>query len=308
MHSNSLLEYKDKDINSINMYYRRKTLLYLLKAFGGSLSKTDFQKLMFLLNQKNEQKHYSFFPYKYGGFSYVLNDDFQQLERLGYLKIGDRIILQKKGFDCQVKKEEYKHISDLKIEIASLRGTKLVEKIYKEFPYYAINSEIADKFLGFEELNHLQKNLPKNKTLLTLGYEGISIDAYLNKLIKNNIKVLIDVRKNPISRKYGFSKQKLSTYVNRLGITYVHLPELGISSDLRKTLGNKETYGALFKHYEELILPEQQEALKIILDILDANKRVALTCFEAEHSMCHRHKITDFLSSDNFTTPIVHLT
>ena len=34
--------------------------------------------------------------------------------------------------------------------------------------------------------------------LPTIGYEGRSIDEYLNLLIKNNIKLLCDVRKNPI--------------------------------------------------------------------------------------------------------------
>ncbi|WP_348602891.1 DUF488 family protein [Bartonella tribocorum] len=41
----------------------------------------------------------------------------------------------------------------------------------------------------------------------TIGYEGKSLENYLNCLLENNIKILCDVRKNPISRKYGFSKR-----------------------------------------------------------------------------------------------------
>ncbi|WP_200885350.1 DUF488 family protein [Jejuia pallidilutea] len=46
-------------------------------------------------------------------------------------------------------------------------------------------------------------------TLFTIGYEGISLEHYLNKLIRNNIKLLCDVRKNALSMKYGFSKSQL---------------------------------------------------------------------------------------------------
>ncbi len=50
------------------MYYRRKLELALIQAFGGELSKTDFQKLLFLLTQKQEKPDYDFVPYKYGCF------------------------------------------------------------------------------------------------------------------------------------------------------------------------------------------------------------------------------------------------
>ena len=42
----------------------------------------------------------------------------------------------------------------------------------------------------------LTKNEPQNKTLFTIGYEGISIDKYIQKLLQNCIKTLVDVRQN----------------------------------------------------------------------------------------------------------------
>lgn len=62
--------------------------------------------------------------------------------------------------------------------------------------------------------------------LFTIGYEGSSLDGYLNRLIKNNVRTLIDLRRNPLSRKYGFSKKTLAETVKKLGIDYVHIPEL----------------------------------------------------------------------------------
>jgi uncharacterized protein (DUF488 family) len=63
----------------------------------------------------------------------------------------------------------------------------------------------------------------EHKTLFTIGYEGKGIEKFLNSLIKNNIKVLCDVRKNPLSRKFGFSKTKLEHLCKQIEIYYIHM-------------------------------------------------------------------------------------
>ena len=152
-------------------------------------------------------------------------------------------------------------------------------------------------------------NRPKQeeKCLFTIGYEGRSIDEYLNILIKNNIKILCDVRKNPLSRKYGFSKNSLQKTTKNLGIEYLHIPELGIPSDLRKNLNTKQDYKTLFSFYENKVLPEQKNALNKIFKIFNTKKRIALTCFEAESSMCHRNCISSALKKTSNTIQIKHL-
>ncbi|WP_322789506.1 DUF488 domain-containing protein [Bartonella elizabethae] len=55
----------------------------------------------------------------------------------------------------------------------------------------------------------------------TIGYEGKSLDHYLNCLIENNVKTLCDVRKNPISRKHCFSKRQLEKAISNIGIKYM---------------------------------------------------------------------------------------
>ncbi|WP_375627098.1 DUF488 family protein [Bartonella sp. MU37NMGALS] len=70
----------------------------------------------------------------------------------------------------------------------------------------------------------------------TIGYEGKSLENYLKSLIENNIKTLCDVRKNPISRKHGFSKRQLEKAVSNIDIEYMHMPELGIASEKRRNL------------------------------------------------------------------------
>jgi len=53
-------------------------------------------------------------------------------------------------------------------------------------------------------------------TLFTIGYEGISLEEYFNRLIKNDVKVLVDVRNNPLSMKFGFSKTQLKRFCEKL--------------------------------------------------------------------------------------------
>ena len=97
--------------------------------------------------------------------------------------------------------------------------------------------------------------------MVTIGYEGRSLEVYLNLLLKNSVTLLCDVRRNPLSRKYGFSKRTLSNACESVGIRYEHLPELGIASEKRRELDTQAHYDALFAEYERKSLPQQRAAL-----------------------------------------------
>lgn len=125
----------------------------------------------------------------------------------------------------------------------------------------------------------------------SIGYEGRSIDQFLEILKTEEIDLVIDVRKNPISRKKGFSKLKLAGALNNFGISYQHLPGLGIPSDLRKTLKTKEDYEILFRYYQSDILPTQTASIDVIFELALRYRKVALTCFESDHQFCHRQYV-----------------
>jgi len=142
----------------------------------------------------------------------------------------------------------------------------------------------------------------------TIGYEGNSFEHYLNRLINNNVKVLCDVRKNAISRKYGFSKKTLANALENLGIQYIHFSELGIESEKRKNLIVKSDYDALFEEYENTTLKENAKALENIYNVFLEKKRVAITCFEADHCMCHRNSVVKaLLKFPSWQFPIEHI-
>ncbi len=294
------------------MYYRRKILLALLEAAGGELSNTDMEKLLFVFCMQRGENYYDFFPYRYGCFSFISYQDKRVLTKQGYLFDTEGFKLkQRESFLSLLKIEDQQFLKDYAKRTNNLRGDELIHHTYLNYPYYATRSEIKDRILNVDEqvaidLGHKAET---NNCLLTIGYEGLTIDAYINKLIQNNVAVVVDVRRNPISMKYGFSKTRLRNYLERAGIGYEHIPELGIVSSLRKNLETEKDYNLLFKDYAATTLPRCRDELMKIKQILSKHKRVALTCFEAKANSCHRHKITEQLyTSKDWNVPIVHIT
>lgn len=293
------------------MFYRRKILLALIEAFGGLLAKTDCQKLMFLFCLRRGKNYYDFFPYKYGNFSFLLYQDRSRLVDLGHLvKQDDFHLSADQSYFGQLQIEDRLILRALVAEVGNLRGDKLIRKVYLEMPYYASRSEIADKILKREEHQIIRQKRDNSDIpcLFTIGYEGLSIDAFLNMLISNNIAALVDVRKNPISMKYGFSKTKFADYIKLAGLLYFHIPELGISSELRQNLKSMVAYQKLFEYYSAIILPNQKESLEKLKSIIKDQRRVAITCFEADYHFCHRHKIAEYVEHEpSFGVPVIHL-
>lgn len=293
------------------MYFRRKLLLALLELFGGELNGVDYHNLMFLYCQRTEHNYYDFFPYKYGACSFVLHQDKLRLTDLGYLEAGEQFRLSPgHKFKNQMDIFTQMAMQRLSQEVGQLRGNDLLRKVYLEYPYYATQSIIASKILtkrDYEGILQL-RNEDCSPGLFTIGYEGITIDKYLDLLIENNISTLIDVRKNPISRKYGFSKSQLQRYTTNVGIRYFHFPELGIPSELRQNLNEETSYKILFEQYTNNMLPKQSDTIEKLRGIIFERGRAALTCFEADYKCCHRSKLAEHLQNDpSFKIPIVHL-
>ena len=185
----------------------------------------------------------------------------------------------------------------------------LMRKVYIEYPFYAINSERKD-LLTDTELKIVENAIPRNNetVLYTIGYEGKSLEKYLKELCEYDVKMLVDVRKNPLSMKYGFSKSQLKKFCERLHIQYVHFPELGIRSDLRQGLNDQSDYDTLFDFYRNTTLKETNATQENILKLLVEHKRIALTCFEANSNMCHRKHLAQSVASlPQFDFKVHHL-
>jgi hypothetical protein len=283
------------------MFYRRKIILALLEIFNGKLEKIPLQKLLFLFSQKQVKAEYDFIPYKYGCYSYSATADLTTMVQRGFLADDNNgwSKIDKISYLNIIKEQDKKHLFEIKKIYGTLDGNALMKHTYLNYPYFAINSIKAKELLSADDFKKINNIKPTSDKIIlyTIGYEGISLEEYLNRLIKNNVQVLVDVRKNPLSMKYGFSKSLLKRFCESVGIQYLHFPEVGIESDQRQELNCQEDYNKLFKAYKTNNLTKTTQTQSAIFNILKSNKRIALTCFESNICQCHRKPLAEAIAS-----------
>jgi hypothetical protein len=290
----------------------KRRLLTLLDAVGEPVSHTDFQKLLFLYTRECEvTPSYDFVPYKFGAFSFTSYADKRKLVAEGLLVEDERVWML-----TDAGREEARRYAVEPLTAAGfcnrhsgLRSNALIVEQYRRHPYYATRSEILCKLrLEPQALARIAAAKPKRHQagIATIGYEARSLESYLNQLLRNGVTLLCDVRRNPLSHKYGFSKNTLRHAAEGVGIRYEHLPELGIASEKRLKLRTDADYDALFAEYESESLPRQRAVLEKILGWVSAGERVALTCFEREPQRCHRHCVAEALERMSGAELIAH--
>ena len=294
------------------MFYRRKIILALIQLFEGQIDIISLQKLLFLFTQRQAKAEYDFIPYFYGCYSYSANADLMAMVSKGILSETTSHFTKVDTTDYikTLKEEDRKLLQEIKSHYGNMTANALMKHTYLHFPYWAINSKKAKEILSTEQLEKVNNSRPKgNKTVLfTIGYEGISLEEYLNRLLKNDIKVLVDVRCNPLSMKYGFSKSQLQRYCENLGMQYVHFPEVGIQSEQRQELNTQADYDKLFAVYRDNNLKKTTVSQEKIFHLLKEHKRIALTCFEANIYQCHRKHLAEAIASfPSFEYEVKHI-
>jgi uncharacterized protein (DUF488 family) len=141
----------------------------------------------------------------------------------------------------------------------------------------------------------------KNFTAYTIGYEGMTIGAFIAALRAQRIAHLVDIRELALSRKKGFSKTALSEHLERVGIRYSHVRALGCPKPIRdqyRVDGNWKRYSRAFAAYLESQAPAIRELIRTM-----KTDRCCLMCFEADFTLCHRSLVAHELGGT-----IVHLT
>lgn len=132
-------------------------------------------------------------------------------------------------------------------------------------------------------------------TILTIGYEGSTIEDFVATMKLTDVQVLIDIRDVPVSRKRGFSKRALAEFLENVGVRYVHLRDLGDPKAGREAArrGDMGTFQRIFRAH--LAGKEAQHALEEALAIT-SEARACLLCFERDHSVCHRAIVAEEMS------------
>ncbi len=147
-----------------------------------------------------------------------------------------------------------------------------------------------------------QARIGDEARVFTIGYEGRTIDAFIDLLEREGVQRVADVRDNPWSRKPGFTKAPLEEHLEDAGIDYVHLGDLGVPKPMRDALDQRELEdfeGAYLSHLEE-----HEAALEELTDLAH-EAPTAVMCMEKHVEDCHRKFLARRLDEEGWH--IIHL-
>ena len=141
--------------------------------------------------------------------------------------------------------------------------------------------------------------------LTTIGYEGTTIDQVLTTLRDAQVRLLIDVRAVPQSRKPGFSKRQLAAALDEAGIGYVHLQGLGTPKPGRDAVraGHPERMEVIFREH---MTSDRAQAELAQAEQMARERTACLLCFERDHHSCHRKLVAEMIVASTRQT-VVHL-
>lgn len=142
-------------------------------------------------------------------------------------------------------------------------------------------------------------------TLVSIGYEGKTIDDLVAQLVEQDVQVLVDVRLTPLSRKPGLSKTKLAEALDVVGIGYVHHRALGNPKSNRDGFRAGEPESRA-RYHDVLDSAAAADALAHVCELLDGGV-VALLCFEHDHAECHRDMVVHRLLEARPKAAVVHV-
>lgn len=126
--------------------------------------------------------------------------------------------------------------------------------------------------------------------IVSVGYERRSIEEFVDMLSLNRVDLLVDVRLNPISRKRGFSKTALTKALAEVGIVYRHERSLGNPKE------NRDPFRLGLPSARDWYVQHLQNGASTVFGnviTLAQETRIALLCYEREHSDCHRSCILE---------------
>jgi uncharacterized protein (DUF488 family) len=129
--------------------------------------------------------------------------------------------------------------------------------------------------------------------ILTIGYEGASVESFLRTLKSAGVTQLLDVRELPLSRRKGFSKNALAGILIAADIDYQHERAFGAPRHIRHRLREDGNLARYFAHFREY-LSTQRTVLDAFAHTLSG--AVALLCYERNPAECHRSVVAAALA------------
>jgi uncharacterized protein (DUF488 family) len=133
----------------------------------------------------------------------------------------------------------------------------------------------------------------------TIGHSTRTIDEFISLLQTNQIRLLVDVRSLPGSKRYPqFNKEALADSLGKARIRYEHFPELGGRRKAKPQSKNTAWRNASFRGYADYMETEEfRKGVERLLDLAAGAGPTAIMCAEAVWWRCHRSLISDYLKA-----------
>jgi uncharacterized protein (DUF488 family) len=141
--------------------------------------------------------------------------------------------------------------------------------------------------------------------IYSVGYEGMTVESLVDRLAGAKVTTLVDVRLNPISRKPGFSRKRLTEALAGAGIEYLHEKDLGNPPDNRQSFqtGDGEAGRARMR---AILENGSGPALERLVERA-GGERIAVLCVEREQDRCHRQVIVDMAVEKNPSIEVLQI-
>jgi uncharacterized protein (DUF488 family) len=131
--------------------------------------------------------------------------------------------------------------------------------------------------------------------ILTIGFTKSSAKQFFDRLIKANVKSVVDVRLHNTSQLAGFAKaDDLAYFLKKIaGIQYLHQPLLAPTDDIlkayKKEKGDWDIYQGRFMELMARRKIEQHVKAEMI-------EGACLLCSEPTPHHCHRRLVCEYLN------------
>jgi len=132
----------------------------------------------------------------------------------------------------------------------------------------------------------------KLEKLLTVGYEGVSVEDFLSALTGNGVTTLLDIREIAASRRRGFAKSALRANLTCMDIAYQHEPKLGSPREVRHRLRETGDYNAFFLDFDRYLATQRNLLERLAISLTGS---VVLLCYERHYQECHRKSVAALL-------------
>ena len=138
-------------------------------------------------------------------------------------------------------------------------------------------------------------------TIYTIGHSTRSLDEFRTLLHAFGVRVLIDIRTMPGSRRYPhFDKEHLEASMPEAGIEYRHHARLGGRRKAKKDSVNTRWNNLSFRGYADYMeTAEFTDAAAELQEIATA-QTTAYMCSEAVWWRCHRSMVSDYLKAKDW--------